>query len=101
MAALENRVNELADATRAARDAQAARDRDIGDLAVRVDANRSAINGLGEQARERFDSLERTVDNGFTEMRGKLDATSAGQQQIVSLLNTIIGQQGEPDPDDQ
>ena len=30
------------------------------------------------------------VDRGFTEMRGRLDATAAGQQQIVDLLQTII-----------
>jgi hypothetical protein len=36
----------------------------------------------------------------FAEMRGKLDATAAGQQQILALLNTIIGQQGDQ-PNDQ
>lgn len=37
------------------------------------------------------------VDRGLTEMRGKLDATAAGQQQIVHLLNTLIAQQrGQP-----
>jgi len=100
VAALEARVSELASDTRAAREdaaaarhLAAARDRDIGDLAVKVDANRSAINALDEQTRERFDVLERKVDNGFIEMRGKFDATAAGQQQIVNLLNTIIGRQ--------
>jgi hypothetical protein len=31
------------------------------------------------------------VDRGFTEMRGRLDATAAGQQQIVDLLQSFIG----------
>ena len=30
------------------------------------------------------------VDRGFTEIRGKFDATAAGQQQIVDLLQTFI-----------
>ncbi|MGH3796138.1 MAG: hypothetical protein ACRDSP_14745 [Pseudonocardiaceae bacterium] len=34
--------------------------------------------------------LRQQMSNGFTEMRGKLDATGAGQQQIVTLLNTLI-----------
>jgi hypothetical protein len=33
------------------------------------------------------------VDNGFIAIRGKLGAAAAGQQQIVTLLNTLIGQQ--------
>jgi hypothetical protein len=99
----------------AARHLAAARDRDIADLAVKVDANRSAVNALGEQTRERFDAVDRRfealerkvddgfrrideefrkVDNGFIEMRGKFDMTAAGQQQIVTMLNTIIEQQG-------
>lgn len=33
------------------------------------------------------------VDDNFAEMRGKFDATAAGQQQIVELLNTVISRQ--------
>lgn len=44
-------------------------DRDVtklaAELAVKVDANRAAINALGEQTRERFDALERKVNTGF------------------------------------
>jgi chromosome segregation ATPase len=115
LTALEARVGELAADTRtaredaaAARHLAAARDRDIADLAVKVDANRSAINALGEQTRERFDAvdrrfdavdrrfdaLERKVDNGFTEIRGKFDATATGLNQITGLLTTLIDQQG-------
>lgn len=31
------------------------------------------------------------VDRGFTEIRGRLDATAAGQQQIVDLLQSFTG----------
>lgn len=95
VAALEARLEEVASDAAAARHLAAARDRDLADFAVKVDANRKAINAFGEQTAARFDRLEEKVDNGFTEMRGKLDAAAAGQQQIVTLLNTIIGPQGE------
>ena len=94
VAALEARLEEVASDAAAARHLAAARDRDLADLGVKVDANRKAINALGEQTAGRFTRLEEKVDNGFAEMRGKLDATAAGQQQIVSLLNTLIAQQG-------
>jgi BMFP domain-containing protein YqiC len=114
VAALEARIGRVAadaqiarEDAAAARHLAAARDRDLADLTVKVDANRSAINALGEQTRERFDVLEgrfdaleqkvddgfrrideqfRKVDNGFIEMRGKFDMTAAWLQQIVGLL---------------
>ena len=40
--------------------------------------------------RSRVDDGLADMRNGFTEMRGKLDAAAAGQEQIVGLLNTLI-----------
>ena len=71
---------------------------------MKVDANRSAINALGEQSAARFARVEQQVarveqrvarveqqmDTGFAEMRGKLDQAAAGQGQIATLLNTLI-----------
>ncbi|HYZ07482.1 MAG TPA: hypothetical protein VE709_02590 [Pseudonocardiaceae bacterium] len=72
----------------------AARDRDLADLGVKVDATCSTIKALGIQTAGRFDwleqrvdGLEQRVDAGFAEMRGKLDQTAAGMQQIVDLLS--------------
>ncbi|MGH3622621.1 MAG: hypothetical protein ACRDQ5_12645 [Sciscionella sp.] len=105
VAALETRMEAVAADATAARHLAAARDRDLADLAVKVDANRSAINALGEQTRERFDAvdrrfdaLERTMNDGFTEMRGRLDGTAAGLDQITGLLTTLIGQQDGDEP---
>jgi hypothetical protein len=109
VAALEARIGELAADAQAAREdaaaarhLAAARDRDIADMAVKVDANRSAINAFGEQTRGRFDTvdgrfdrLERKVDAGFTQIRGQLDGTAAGLEHMTGLLNTLIGQQGD------
>lgn len=107
VAALEARFDDVAADAAAARHLAAARDRDLADLTVKVDANRKAINALGVQTAARFDRLEEkvnrleeTMGNGFAEMRGKFDATAAGQQQIVTLLTTLIDQQDDQQSDD-
>lgn len=95
MAALEERVEAVAADATAARHLAAARDRDLADLGVKVDANRSATNALGEQTAARFTRIEQQVDTGFAEMRSKLDQAAAGQQQIAGLLNTLIAQRDD------
>jgi hypothetical protein len=97
LAALEARVEEVAADAAAARHLAAAGDRDLADLGVKVDANRRAINALGEQTAGRFDNLEscfvtleNKVDAGFAEMRSKFDQTAAGHEQIVRLFDHVI-----------
>ncbi|MGH3916717.1 MAG: hypothetical protein ACRDTC_25375 [Pseudonocardiaceae bacterium] len=98
----EARVEEVvADAT-AARHLAVARDRDLADLGVKVDANRSAINALGVQTAarfdrldQRFDRLEQHANDGFIEIRGKLDQAAAGQQQITDLVTPFIAGQDD------
>lgn len=55
-------------------------------------------DGTGTAMRQDFVDLRTHVDNGFTEMRGRLDAAAAGQQQIVDLLHTVIADQGRSGP---
>ena len=107
VSALEIRIEEVAADAAAARHLAAARDRDMADLTIKVDAHRTAINALGVQTAARFDRLEgrmdgfdqrmdrldqrmdrleSTVDKGFAEMRAKFDRTAAGMQLIVDLL---------------
>jgi septation ring formation regulator EzrA len=121
LSAVESRVHQLdADVTAAVSDAAAARhlaaarDRDLADLTIKVDANRAAINGLGvqtasrfdlvdqrfdqvdrqfeqvdrrfEQVDRRFEQLENEMRTGFAEMRSRFDHTAAGMAQIVDLL---------------
>jgi predicted nucleic acid-binding Zn-ribbon protein len=91
VAALEARLGQVSadvqvarEDAAAARHLAAARDRDIADLTVKVDANRSAINALGEQTRERFDAVDRrfdavdrrfeAVDRRFDGLEGRFDA---------------------------
>ena len=111
VSALERRIEEVAADASAARHLAAANDRDYADVAIKVDANRSAINALGvqtaarfdqvdrrfeqvdrrfEQVDRRFEQLELKVDQGFAEMRAKFDQTAAGQHRIVELLTGLI-----------
>lgn len=116
VATLETHVRELAERVRhSEQDAAAARvlaggaDRDVAEIRGEIrefrEQNTRVLNAMREDLigmREDFIDLRQwveagfaQVDNGFTEMRGKLDAAAAGQQQIVTLLNTLIGPQGD------
>jgi hypothetical protein len=96
VAALEVRMEEVAADAAAARHLAAARDRDIADLGIKVDANRAAINALGVQTAARFDRIEREMSDGFIQVRAKLDELAVGHEQIVGLLTTLIDRPGEP-----
>ena len=54
-----------------------------------LNALRADQSDLRRDVSQRFDQ----VDKGFIEMRGKFDATAAGQQHIVELLEGLIGNQ--------
>lgn len=97
LAALEVRIEEVAADATAARHLAAARDRDLADLGVKVDANRKAINALGVQSTARFDRLDQRVDRledkvdtGFAEMRARLDQAAAAFEHIGGMLTTLI-----------
>ena len=84
--ALETQMVQVTADAAAARHLAAANDHDLSSLSVKVDAHRPAINALGVQTAARFDKLESEVHAGFAEIRGRLDQTTAGLQQIVTLL---------------
>lgn len=99
--ALEGQVRELADRVRGSeQDAAAARvlaggaDRDVtemrGDIQEFREQNTQILNAM----REDLSDIRQRVDTGFAEIRGKFDATAAGQQQIVTLLDRLITEQG-------
>ncbi|MBN9099377.1 MAG: hypothetical protein J0I49_14875 [Pseudonocardia sp.] len=91
LSALEARMEEVAADAAPAQHLAAARDRDLADLGVKVDANRSAINALGEQTASGFEETRK----GFAEMRGKFDQLAAGQQHIADMLTTLISAQDD------
>ncbi len=106
VAALEMHVRELAERVRhSEQDAAAARvlaggaDRDVAEIRGEIreqntrllNTMREDLTDLGQRVKTGFTQ----VDNGFTEMRGKLDGAAAGQQQILILLTTLIDQQDD------
>ncbi|MGI9002323.1 MAG: permease [Pseudonocardia sp.] len=107
--ALETQVRELAERVRhSEQDAAAARvlaggaDRDVTEIRGEIrdfrQATTSSFNAMRDDLtdlRNDLTDLRQQVGNGFTEIRGKLDATAAGQQQIVDLLDTLIGQRDD------
>lgn len=79
-----------------------AADRDVteflGELREFRQAMVGSFNALREDfvdLREDFVDLRTHVDQGFTEMRGKLDGAAAGQQQIVELIQALVADQGD------
>jgi len=118
---LETQVQELTEQGRHnAHDAAAARvlagcaDRDVTEIRAEIrdfrqattasfNAMRADFTDLRTEMNNRFAAVDArfnavdakfvAVDRGFAEMRGKFDAAAAGQQQIVSLLTTLIDQQ--------
>jgi hypothetical protein len=120
--ALESQVRDLTERVRGSEhDAAAARvlagaaDRDVSGFrdelrdfrratASSFNAMREDFTGMREDMgtmradldsmREYMHAMRDDTDNGFIEMRGKLDAAAAGQQQIVELLNGIIADPG-------
>ena len=102
VAALEAQVAELAELVQHSRqDAAAARvlaggaDRDVSEFRGEIRDFRAASTASFNAMREDLADQRTQMNTGFAEMRGKLDATAAGIGGITTLLNTLIGQQGE------
>ncbi|MBV5245402.1 hypothetical protein KUF57_17815 [Mycolicibacterium sp. PAM1] len=115
VAALEDQVRDLGARVRASeRDAAAARvlagaaDRDVsefrGELRDFRRATGAGFNAMRQDfvdlraefgdLRAEFGQLRGHVEQGFAEMRGRLDAAAVGQQHIVDLLTTIVDNPG-------
>ena len=84
----------------AARVLAGAADRDVTEIRAEIRDFRNATTASFNALRQDFVDLRAHVDNrfeqvdrGFIEMRGKLDATAAGQQRIVELIESLIDQQ--------
>ena len=68
---------------------------DIADLRQDFTGLRQDFTDLRQDftdLRQDHADLRSRINNGFTEMRGRLDATAAGLQQIVGMLDTLIAQ---------
>ncbi|MGH3857997.1 permease [Actinokineospora sp.] len=101
--ALETLVADLVGKVRSSeQDAAAARvlaggaDRDVTEFRTEIREFREQNTRVLNAMREDMTDLRTQVGDGFAEMRGKFDATAAGQQQIVGLLNTLLDQGDKP-----
>ncbi len=120
VAALEATVQQLVDRIRhgeerlrhSEQDAAAARvlaggaDRDVSDIRTEIRESRELNVGVLNAMRADMTDLRQHVDHGFArvdrgfgEMRGRLDASAAGQQQIVELLGTLVSRERSERPD--
>jgi hypothetical protein len=99
--ALEEQVRNLTERVRASeQDAAAARvlagaaDRDAGEVRTDVREFREQNNGVLNAMREDLTDFRAHVDDGFIDMRGRLDQAAAGQAHIAELLQRLIDQEG-------
>jgi hypothetical protein len=65
---------------------------DLADLRSHVDSGFARIDGQFAQVDGQF----ARVDSGFAEMRGKLDAAAAGQEQIARMLSILVARDDGP-----
>jgi predicted nucleic acid-binding Zn-ribbon protein len=103
VAALEEHVRELDERVHHnQQDAAAARvlaggaDRDVTEIRREGREFREQNNRVLNAMREDLADLRSHVDNGFAEIRGKLDAAAAGQDQIAGMLSTLIERENGP-----
>jgi len=102
VAALEARVADLAGKAQAARedaaaagDLAAANDRDVAEVRREIRDFRQATVTSFNATRSDLTDLQTEMRSGFTQVGGQLDGAAAGLEQITSLLNTLIAQQGD------
>lgn len=63
---------------------------EIRDFRQVTTASFNAVRTDFVDLRQEFVELRGQFDRGFAEIRGRLDAAAAGQQQIVALIQTVI-----------
>ena len=103
VSALEERVRELDERVRhSQQDAAAARvlaggaDRDVTEMRRENREFREQNTRVLNAMREDLADLRSHVDSGFAEIRGKLDAAAAGQEQIARMLSVLIAKEDRP-----
>lgn len=99
---MEARLGELAERVQQSQqDAAAARvlaggaDRDVEQIRGEIRDFRQATTSSFNAMRDDLTDLRTEVRQGFAEVRGTLDGTAAGIEQITGLLHTLIGQRDD------
>jgi len=68
---------------------------DLTDVRTDLTDVRADLTDLRQHVDTGFAEIRTEMRSGFAQVRGALDASAAGHQQIAGLLNTLIAQQGE------
>ena len=89
LAALEARMDVAAADATAARHLAAARDRDLADLGVKVDANRTVINAMGQQLSGRIDELSERMDARFEQVDARFQAMDVRFAQVDANFEQV------------
>ncbi|MFY9336567.1 MAG: hypothetical protein WAP49_15740 [Mycobacterium sp.] len=101
---IKRRLQAVEQDAAAARVLAGAADRDVSEIRAEIRDFRGATTASFNALRQdfvdlrthvdrRFTQVDRgfeQVDRGFAEMRGRLDATAAGQQRIAELIESLI-----------
>lgn len=66
---------------------------DLSDFGQATAGNLIALREDFVDLRQDFSDFQDDVGRGFAEMRGRLDATAAGQQRIFDLIESLIDQE--------
>ena len=72
----------------------AANDRDVAETRRDIRDFRQAATASFNAMRSDLTDLQAEIRTGFTQVRGQLDGTAAGLEQIAGLLNALIDQHG-------
>lgn len=75
-------------------------DRDVDQIRSEIHHFRTATASFNA-LREDMTDLRDRIDTGFAQIRGTLDATATGQQQIVDLVANLIGDRPVTTPADR
>lgn len=92
--ALEQQLAQLNDRLSMEAGLAAGRDRDLSDLTVTVRSHTAMLQAVQERQAEHTEQLGAVVDK-LAEHDRRFDEVALGQQTIIAMLTTLIGQ-GEP-----
>lgn len=87
---LEQRLHVSEQDAAAARVLAGGADRDVAEIRAEIREAREHNTRLHNATRQDITGMRAHVDNGFAEVRGRLDAAAAGHEQLVTMLNTLI-----------
>jgi hypothetical protein len=65
-------------------------DRDVGEIHEEISGFRRTTTANFDAMHQESNELVAQVDRGFAEMRDRMDALLAGQQQLIATVTTLV-----------